>query len=133
MEDQTTRFLQGASVFGAYIIVYVGVTVIGAFLLWRLAFVYLLWVLCCDRKTYNCGGRRVEWIRRLAVFKYISDYFPVSLIKTAELDPSRNYIFGYHPHGIIPDGLIVSFGSEALQFSKMFPGVVPHIAAHSCK
>ena len=26
-------------------------------------------------------------------------YFPMSLTRTAKLDPKRNYIFGYHPHG----------------------------------
>ena len=26
-------------------------------------------------------------------------YFPMSLTRTAKLDASRNYIFGYHPHG----------------------------------
>ena len=26
-------------------------------------------------------------------------YFPMSLTRTAKLDPKRNYIFGHHPHG----------------------------------
>ncbi|KAL9963500.1 hypothetical protein ACROYT_G027011 [Oculina patagonica] len=32
---------------------------------------------------------------------------------------------------MFPDGLAVSFGSEALQFSKTFPGIVPYIGVHS--
>ena len=61
------------------------------------------------------------------------DYYPISLVKTAELDPTKNYVFGYHPHGVIPEGLAVCFGSEALQFSKRFPGIVPYIGVHSCE
>lgn len=29
----------------------------------------------------------------------MKDYFPIALVKTADLDPSKNYVFGYHPHG----------------------------------
>ncbi|KAJ7376975.1 hypothetical protein OS493_031247 [Desmophyllum pertusum] len=31
----------------------------------------------------------------------------------------------------MPDGLAISFGSEALQFGKTFPGIVPYIGVHS--
>ena len=74
----------------------------------------------------------MEFVRNIALFRYMQGYFPVTLVKTSELDPSRTYIFGYHPHGMIPDGLAISFGSEALQFSKTFPGITPYIGVHSC-
>ena len=69
-------------------------------------------------------------MRRLAIFNYVRDYFPISLTKTAELDPENNYVFGYHPHGILTDGAVIRFATEAVQFSKKFPGIVPHLAAH---
>ena len=75
----------------------------------------------------------MEFVRNNVFFRYMRDYYPVSFVKTSELDSSRNYIFGYHPHGMIPEGLAVSFASEALQFSKTFPGIVPYIGAHACK
>ena len=59
------------------------------------------------------------------------DFYPVSFVKTSKLDSSRNYVFGYHPNGMIPEGLAVSFASEALQFSKTFPGIVPYIGARA--
>jgi 2-acylglycerol O-acyltransferase 2 len=42
------------------------------------------------------GGRKKMWLRRLPLWEFMRDFFPVSLIKTAELDPSKNYVFGYH-------------------------------------
>ena len=34
----------------------------------------------------------------------------------------RNYIFGYHPHGIMASGSFINFGTEGTGFSKLFPG-----------
>lgn len=47
------------------------------------------------------------WVRKSAWWQYLRDYFPVRLVKTAELSPNRNYIFGYHPHGILRYALLV--------------------------
>ncbi|MBN3280324.1 DGAT2 acyltransferase, partial [Polyodon spathula] len=52
----------------------------------------------------------------------------LQLIKTHALLPSRNYIFGYHPHGIFCFGAFCNFGTEATGFSKKFPGIRPHLA-----
>jgi len=56
-------------------------------------------------------------------FAYMRDYFPVALVKTADLDPDKNYVFGYHPHGIISVGAFINFGTEATQWSSTFPGI----------
>jgi hypothetical protein len=45
------------------------------------------------------------------------------LIKTAELDPTRNYILGIHPHGILCFGSFLNFCTDATSFSKVFPGL----------
>ncbi|MEQ2205835.1 Diacylglycerol O-acyltransferase 2, partial [Xenoophorus captivus] len=50
------------------------------------------------------------------------------LIKTHELLPSRNYILGYHPHGIFCFGAFCNFGTEATGFSEKFPGIKPSLA-----
>ena len=144
LHAQKDRFLQGASVLVFYWILTTGTLfVYGALIfytvlyrccfIWPLGVIYLAWIYFVDLKTFSRGGRRVEFVRNNILFNYMRDYYPVSLLKTAELVPTRNYIFCYHPHGAIPDGLAVSFGSEALQFSKTFPGIVPYIGAHSCK
>jgi len=69
------------------------------------------------------GGRKLSFIRSLKLWTWLADFFPMTLVKTAELDPSRNYIFGYHPHGIISIGAFTMFGTEARGVSKVFPGI----------
>lgn len=58
------------------------------------------------------------------MFKYFRDYFPVRLIKTAELPPDNNYFLIMYPHGILPFGVLANFGSSANEIeTKVFPGV----------
>lgn len=45
-------------------------------------------------------------MRGCGVWKYHRDYFPVSLVKTAELPPDKNYLLCSYPHGIIGTGVI---------------------------
>ena len=61
------------------------------------------------------------------MWKYYCDYFPMHLIKTVDLDPKDNYIFAYHPHGIIGLGALGNFCGEATGFSEKFPGIHPHL------
>ena len=59
--------------------------------------------------------------------KLLRDYFPMKLIKTTDLDPDSNYIFGTHPHGVIAFSWFGNFASEATGFSEKFPGIKPHL------
>ncbi len=58
-------------------------------------------------------------------------YFPVRLYKTVDLDPQYNYLFGFHPHGVIVCGGFINFCTEATGFSKLFPGITPHLLSLS--
>ncbi|KAI8897136.1 diacylglycerol acyltransferase [Globomyces pollinis-pini] len=69
------------------------------------------------------GGKGISWFKNLYFFKALRDFFPVQLKKTVELDPQRNYIFGYHPHGVIVIGGIINFCSEANAVSQLLPGI----------
>jgi len=97
--------------------------------LWFVSVGYIAWIVydVHVNKTSERGGRTVTTVRELPHQKYLTDYFPVKLIKTAELDPTKNYIFGYHPHGIIAFGCLCNFGTEGTGFSKLFPGIHPHM------
>ena len=91
--------------------------------------VYLAWWLW-DVQTCNTGGRRsrlVPWVRGLRVWRHLRDYFPIRLVKTADLDPAHNYILCCHPHGVICFGSVTAFASEAEDFSGKFPGIFPHV------
>jgi len=87
---------------------------------------YALWFIY-DRERCHRGGRRSNWVRNWTIWKLFRDYFPIKLVKTAELDPNKNYIFGYHPHGIMCAGAFCNFGTEATAFSKNYPGIIPSV------
>ena len=89
--------------------------------------VYLFWSYAFNLRISSCGGRRSETFRKLKTWNFFRDYFPAKLIRTKKLDPNKNYIFGYHPHGIMCTGAFVNFGTEATGFSRLFPGIKPHL------
>ncbi|XP_058039553.1 2-acylglycerol O-acyltransferase 3 isoform X2 [Ahaetulla prasina] len=94
---------------------------------WFLSVVYFIWWIV-DLDTPMQGGRRSEWMRRWKVWELHRNYFPIKLVKTAELPPNRNYILGSHPHGIICAGAFSAFSTEACGFSRAFPGLTSSLA-----
>ncbi|ELW71899.1 2-acylglycerol O-acyltransferase 2 [Tupaia chinensis] len=93
---------------------------------WFFAVLYATWWYL-DRDTPRQGGRRCQAMRKWAIWNYMRDYFPISLVKTAELDPSRNYIAGFHPHGVLAAGAFTNLCTESTGFSSIFPGIRPHL------
>ncbi|XP_077661297.1 uncharacterized protein AFUA_7G03700 [Aspergillus fumigatus Af293] len=62
-------------------------------------------------------------MRSLSIWSLYASYFPACLHRSEALLPTRKYIFGYHPHGIISHGAFAAFATEALGFSRLFPGI----------
>lgn len=93
---------------------------------WFISVLYATWWYL-DRETPWKGGRRAQVLRGSVVWKYMKDYFPISLVKTAELDPSRNYLAAIHPHGVLAAGIFVNMCTESTGFSQLFPGIRPHL------
>ncbi|KAB8337209.1 hypothetical protein FH972_021511 [Carpinus fangiana] len=92
-------------------------------LLWPIVVPYLLYCLLSSAGTDGKLSRRSEWYRRLPWWSLFASYFPARLHRTQELEPTRKYIFGYHPHGIISHGAFAAFATEAMGFSQLFPGI----------
>ncbi|XP_075851475.1 2-acylglycerol O-acyltransferase 3-like [Microcebus murinus] len=90
--------------------------------LWSISVLYLVW-LYLDWDTPNQGGRRCDWMRNLTVWKDMRDYYPIKLVKTAELPPNQNYVVGSHPHGVMCMGAVCNLSMEGNSFSKHFPGI----------
>lgn len=92
--------------------------------LWPIIVPYLFYVsLISDAATNGKLAWRSEFMRRLWIWKAFAAYFPARLHKTVDLPPTRKYVFGYHPHGIISHGAFIAFATEALGFSRLFPGI----------
>ena len=67
---------------------------------------------------------RIEQCRAWTCWRLARDYFPNSkLIKTCELPPEYNYLFLYHPHGIISMSLQIGLALNPLNFLATFPGI----------
>eukprot|EP00038_Savillea_parva_P017076 m.18995 g.18995 ORF g.18995 m.18995 type:complete len:350 (+) comp3649_c0_seq2:15-1064(+) len=80
-----------------------------------------------------------NWLpgRRMFYVRWFRKYFDVTLIKTVDLDPKTTYIFGVHPHGILPIGAITGMNYEDDKdedtFARLFPGVnIRTLAATFC-
>ena len=89
---------------------------------WPWVALYMLWFVA-DFRTPERAPRISQRVRDMWYWKKSAEYFPISLHKTVDLDPTRNYIFGYHPHGIICTGAAHCFGANACGFTKKFPGL----------
>jgi len=84
---------------------------------------YTAWIMA-DRQPSRGGFNWCKnFFRSLPVHRFVAEYYPAKLIKTADLPPNQNYVFGYHPHGIISVGAQVNFGTNATGFDRFFPGI----------
>ncbi|XP_037696627.1 2-acylglycerol O-acyltransferase 2 isoform X2 [Choloepus didactylus] len=93
---------------------------------WVFSVLYATWYYLDWEKPAQ-GGRKVMAVRRWFMWKYMKDYFPVSLVKTAELDPSQNYLAGFHPHGILAFGVFTTLCTESTSFPSLFSGIRPRV------
>lgn len=92
-------------------------------LLWPILLPYLIYVLLSSAATSGELSHRSEWARNSRIWSLFASYYPARLHRTVPLEPTRKYIFGYHPHGIISHGAFAAFATEALGFKQLFPGI----------
>ncbi|CAD5209038.1 unnamed protein product [Bursaphelenchus okinawaensis] len=95
---------------------------------WWLAFLYIGWVFYRARNAEIPSREPWEWFRNLSFWNNYGDYFPVNLIKTANLPPNQNYFFAWHPHGILGFSAGVTLCGRGAEFTRLFPGITRHIA-----
>lgn len=91
--------------------------------LWPLLLIYLVGTLISKDGCTGNLSRRSQRFRNCRIWKIFASYFPAQLHRSTGLPPTRKYIFGYHPHGIICHGAFIAFATEALGFYRLFPGI----------
>ncbi|KXT07875.1 hypothetical protein AC579_5156 [Pseudocercospora musae] len=92
-------------------------------ILWPLLVPYLLYCLLSRASIDGKLSQRSDWLRSSKIWSLFGSYFPARLHRSQPLEPTRKYVFGYHPHGIISHGAFAAFATEALGFSQLFPGI----------
>ncbi|TPX57015.1 hypothetical protein PhCBS80983_g04128 [Powellomyces hirtus] len=93
-------------------------------IVWPFVLCYWTYVFLLDMSTpYTGGTDRARFFRDWSFWRHFRDYFSAELVKTADLDPEGNFLFGHHPHGIYCYGLLPNFITDWGGFSKLFPGI----------
>lgn len=94
-------------------------------LTWPVLVPYLIYCLFSNAHINGSSPRRrSHFLRRLPIWRLYTGYFPMRLHKSVDLDARRNYIFTYHPHGIISHGAFGHFCTERTTgFETLFPGI----------
>lgn len=73
-----------------------------------------------DRSEFRGKGRAWHWLRMLHFWRVAHDYLRLKLVRTVALDSKRQYVFAWHPHGIIILSRIAMYGGR---FEELFPGI----------
>jgi len=90
---------------------------------------FLLWQLFLDNSPTKGTALVSKRLRKMAWWKYVSEYFPVRVLKTAELAPEKGpYIIGCFPHGIIPFSVFCNWFTNGTNMDEKFPGLEWRIA-----
>ncbi|KAF3942131.1 hypothetical protein ABW19_dt0206215 [Dactylella cylindrospora] len=62
-------------------------------------------------------------LRSKKFWSYFTSYFPMKLHRSVELSPNENYVFGFHPHGIISHGAWGNLVTKTTGWNELFPGI----------
>jgi 2-acylglycerol O-acyltransferase 2 len=65
----------------------------------------------------------------MRIWNFLSEYFPVRLVKTCDLPANKNYVFGLHPHGILCFNTVTNFCSQGTKFNEKYPDIRPYTLA----
>lgn len=93
-----------------------------------IAIIHLLYIqITYKQQPEISGSRELKEHHILYTFmqhtdKLAQEFFSGKVIKEADLDPQELYVFGYHPHGVIPVSLFWLRNSN--DWKSLFPGVL---------
>lgn len=90
---------------------------------------YLAFIARADPPASAVGryARLRPYLRSSLLLRLFTGYFPMALVRTAALPPTRRYVFGVHPHGVISMGAFSHFATATTGWDTLFPGIRPHL------
>ncbi|KAL3072834.1 hypothetical protein niasHS_017808 [Heterodera schachtii] len=92
---------------------------------WPLLLLYFCWFVW-DFATPSRGSHFWPFFYNSPVWRHLANYFPISVVKTADLPADRNYLFSAHPHGIVGSSSFIFFATNGANFASLFPGLRMH-------
>jgi len=88
----------------------------------EMVILFLIWTYVFDGKTPSNGGRPLPWLSGFWLWRFIREYYPARLVVTEKLDPTRQHMFGLHPHGIIGAGMVATLITNGEEARKALGG-----------
>ena len=82
--------------------------------------------------TEKTGTRVSPWVRDWAIWRWFKRRLGLKIIRTVPLDPQKQYIFGVHPHGILPFGAMINFCTNVNGAAELLSVEVRVLAASFC-
>ncbi len=79
--------------------------------------------MCGKRPIFEIATASNSYARGWRIWRHFRDYFPLTVTRTAELDPDRSYILAVHPHGVLSFGAFCTFCTDAMDIGKVLPGI----------
>uniref|UniRef100_A0A914H1B0 Acyltransferase n=1 Tax=Globodera rostochiensis TaxID=31243 RepID=A0A914H1B0_GLORO len=118
-------FYLGLLLLQPFILLAVVISFASSPIFWGFASLYMIWYIS-DFDAPRRGAHFNESVYKWPIWTHLANFFPIEVVKTAEIPPNRNYIFSAHPHGILGTSSTVLFGTNGLNFSGLFPGIKMH-------
>lgn len=84
---------------------------------------YLTWYIY-DKNSSVVGkpNKLFKPLRNAWHWQGFRNYSKSKLVKTCEIDPNRNYILGFHPHGLLGSSVFINIHCNP-EFENAFPGL----------
>ncbi|KAJ3100192.1 Diacylglycerol O-acyltransferase 2 [Phlyctochytrium planicorne] len=88
---------------------------------------YYGYIYVFERDVESRGGWGIVGIGKifygLSFWQNYRKYFKSRLVKTADINPNKNYIFCVHPHGVYAMGYFAAVTGNPKVFKSVFPGL----------
>lgn len=90
---------------------------------WWTCILYITWYSTMDKDSALNGSRRSDWVRSWSWWIYAKNYYPLKVVKCfeGELDPKRNYLFSFFPHGLLATSAFLTMGTSVTEMTSLFP------------
>ncbi|KAF8821643.1 dgat2l1-prov protein [Cardiosporidium cionae] len=86
---------------------------------------------CLLSDNEHKGGLPMQWWRNSRFAEYIAGYYSSKIVLHNEANTfssEKNYLIGYHPHGVAAVGCLTNFALHSRDFKNLFSGIRIRVA-----